>query len=158
MRIQTVNVQIVNFPDTKVAAIEHRGSPHLEHYTVHKLIEWRLENRMYPDQHRSYGVHYNDPRTTPSENYRVDFCISVERDIPSNPQGVVNKTIPRGRCAVVRHFGSRENVSAASYIYEVWFPQSGEALRDFPIFFHYVNVGPNVLDHEMITDVYLPLQ
>ena len=31
--------------------------------------------------------------------------------------------------------------------------------RDEPTFgIHYVNVGPDVRDHEMITDVYLPLK
>ena len=153
-----MNVQIVHFAETKVAIVEHRGPPHLEHETVRRLIEWRIANRMHPDRHRTYGIHYNDPRAAPPADYRADFGISVESDIPSNPQGVVNKTIPGGRCAVARRFGSRENVSAAVYLYEVWFPESGEALGDFPIFFHYVNVGPTVQDHEMITDVYPPLR
>jgi AraC family transcriptional regulator len=29
---------------------------------------------------------------------------------------------------------------------------------DFPVFFHHVNVGPNVAEYQMITDVYLPLR
>ncbi|MGA2215728.1 MAG: GyrI-like domain-containing protein [Bryobacteraceae bacterium] len=153
-----MNVQIVHFPETKVAVLEHRGPPDLEYETVRKLIEWRRANGLHPERHRSYGIHYNDPRKTPPEEYRVDFCVSVDHDVPSNPEGVLNKTIPAGRCALVRHFGSRENVSAAEYLYEVWFPASGEMLRDFPIFFHYVNVGPNVQENEMITDVYLPLR
>lgn len=62
-----------------------------------------------------------------------------------------------GRCAVIRQIGSRENVTAAKYLYESWLPESGESLREFPIFFHYVNVGPNIKEQEMITDVYLPL-
>ena len=37
-------------------------------------------------------------------------------------------------------------------------PASGEAAGDFPIFFHYVNVGPDVKEADMITDVYLPLK
>lgn len=152
-----MDVQIVDFPEIKVAVLEHHGSPALEHESVGQLITWRLENRLLPDRHRTYGVHYNDPCTTPPAEYRVDLCISVEYDVPPNPQGVINKLIPAGRCAVVRHFGLRENVSAAVYLYEVWFPDSGESLRDFPIFFHYVNVGPQVQAHEMITDVYLPL-
>ena len=156
--MQAVDVRIVYFPEIKVVCLEHRGPPHLEHDTVRRLIKWRLGSRMHPDQHRTYGIHYNDPRTTPPEDYRVDFCISVEHDIPLNRQGVMNKTIPGGRCAVVRHFGSREDVSAAFYLCDVWFPNSGEVLRDFPIFFHYVNVGPDVQDQEMITDVYLPLR
>lgn len=152
-----MDVQIVDFPAIKVAVLEHYGPPALVHESVRKLIAWRLENRLPPDRHRTYGVHYNDPRTTPPAEYRVGLCISVEHDVPFNPQGVVNKLIPAGRCAVVRHLGSRENVPAAVYLYEEWLPDSGETLRDFPIFFHYVNVGPQVQEHEMITDVYLPL-
>jgi len=121
------------------------------------FIEWRKANGLNPDRHRSYGIHYNDPRTTPPADYRVDFCVSIEDDVAPNLQGIVNKMIPGGRCAVARHLGSRENVAAAAYLYEEWLPKSGEALRDFPIFFHYVNVGPNVREDEMITDVYLPL-
>ena len=153
-----MQVQIVHFSETKVAALEHRGPPELEYATVRKLVEWRLANRLHPDRHRSYGVHYNDPRTAPPADYRVDFCISVDHDIPPNPLGVVNKSIPGGRCAMARHVGSRENVAAATWLHDVWLPGSGEVLRDFPIFFHYVNVGPAVKDHEMITDVYLPLR
>lgn len=153
-----MEVQIVNFPETKVAALEHRGPPHLEYETVRKLVEWRVANGLHPDRHRTYGVHYSDPRTTPAADYRVDFCISVEHDVAPNSQGVVTKRIPGGRCAVTRHVGSRENVSAAFYLYDVWLPASGETSGDFPIFFHYVNVGPRVQEHEMITDVYLPLR
>ncbi len=41
-----MDVQIVDFPETKVAVLEHHGSPHLEPETVRKLIEWRLANRL----------------------------------------------------------------------------------------------------------------
>ena len=74
-----MDVKIINFPETKVVVLEHHGSPQLEYETVRKLIDWRLTNRLHPDRHRSYGVHY-------------------------------------------------------------------------------VNVGPHVQEHEMITDVYLPLK
>lgn len=61
-----MDVQIVVFPETKVAAIEHFGPPSREHDTVRKLIAWKLEQRLLdPLKHRSYGVHYTDPRTTP---------------------------------------------------------------------------------------------
>jgi len=43
-------------------------------------------------------------------------------------------------------------------LFTEWLPASGETLGDFPLFFHYVNVGPDVAEHEMITDVYLPLR
>jgi AraC family transcriptional regulator len=36
-------------------------------------------------------------------------------------------------------------------------PESGEELRDFPLFFHYIKRVPETLEHEQVTDVYLPL-
>jgi AraC family transcriptional regulator len=154
-----VKVQIVVFPETQVAAIEHFGSPALEHTTVRKLIAWKLENRLLdPLKYRSYGVHYTDPRTTPSSEHHVDFCLSVDSAVGPNPAGIVGKVIPRNRCALARDVGSRHNNKAAVYLYEKWLPQSGESPGNFPIFFHYVNVGPNVPEEEMITDVYLPLR
>lgn len=59
---------------------------------------------------------------------------------------------------MARHLGRRELNTTAVWLFEVWLPASGEVLRDSPIFFHYVNVGPNVREHEMITDVYLPVR
>ena len=154
-----MDVQIVIFPETKVAAIEHLGPPALEHETVQKLISWKLENGLLdPSKYRSYGVHYTDPQTTPPHEHHVDFCLSIEEDVGPNPYGIVNKVIPGRRCARVRHLGSRKYIKSAVYLYEQWLPQSGESLGDFPIFFHYVNVGPNVREEDMITDVYLPLK
>ena len=37
-----MDVQIVVFPETKVAAVEHFGSPAFEHDTLQKLIAWPL--------------------------------------------------------------------------------------------------------------------
>ena len=153
-----MDVQIVMFPETKVAAVEHRGPPQLEHETAHRLIAWRLRNALPRDRHRSYGVHYTDPYTTAPADHRVDFCLSVDFDVPPNPEGVVTKIIPANRCALARHVGSRAHNAAAVFLHRDWLPRSGEAPGDFPIFFHYVNVGPEVQEHEMITDVYLPLR
>ena len=154
-----MDVQIVIFPETKVAAIEHFGSPASEYDTARKLIAWKLENRFLdPLKYRSYGVHYTDPRTTPPAEHHVDFCLSIEKDVGLNPYGIINKVIPSVRCAHARDVGSRSNNKAAVYLHEKWLPQSSESLGDFPMFFHYVNVGPNVREEDMITDVYLPLK
>jgi AraC family transcriptional regulator len=153
-----MSVRVVNFPETKIAVVEHRGSPETEHETVKRLIAWRKAKALAPGQHRSFGLHYNDPRTTAPADYRVDFAVEYERDIAPNPHGVIAKRIPGGRCALMQHLGPRDNITAAVYLYEVWLPQSGEVPRDCPIIFHYVNVGPSVKAHEMVTDVYLPLQ
>ena len=154
-----MHVEIVTFPETKVAVIEHRGSPALEYETVQKLIAWKLQNRLLDQtRFRSYGLHYTDPFNTPPADHRVDFCLSVEENVAPNPNGIKTTVIPALRCAYARDVGSRSNNQAAAYLYKVWLPQSGETHCGFPMIFHYVNVGPNVKTEEMITDVYLPLR
>ncbi|MFT6582682.1 MAG: AraC family transcriptional regulator [Alphaproteobacteria bacterium] len=108
--------------------------------------------------HRNFGLHYNTPLEASSATYQVDFCISVERDVAPIPYGVTDNVIPASRCAKAQHLGTRENILAAQYLLNEWLPQSGETMSEYPLIFHYVNVGPDVLERDMITDVYLPLR
>jgi len=161
MQMQAENradqVRIVEFKETKVAAFEHRGDPKSIDASIRKFIEWRQQNRLPPKLSVTFNIAYDDPDETAPHAFRFDLCAATDQDMTGHPF-MVNKLIPGGRCAVARHLGSRAHNAAAVYLYEVWLPNSGEALRDFPIFFHYVNVGPHVQEQEMITDVYLPLK
>lgn len=154
-----MKVSIVSFPETRVASITHLGPPEKEHETVRKLVAWKIE-RGFLDQatYRSYGLHYTDPRTVPPHEHRVDFCLSIEDQVEPNSAGIVETKIPGMRCALARDVGSRMNNQAARYLFDEWLPASNEEMADFPIIFHYVNVGPNVTEKEAITDVYLPLR
>lgn len=153
-----MTVQIVDFPETAVAALEHHGPAHLEHATVRKFIQWRIANGLSPDRHATYGLHYNDPAIVSFSAYRMDVCAAFDQPVEPNRTGVVNKVIAGGRYAMARHVGSREDIPAARYLRDVWLPASGETARPDPMIFHYVNVGPGVAEPEMITDVYLPLE
>ena len=153
-----MQVDIIDFPRTKVALLEHRGPEALVYQTTQRFIEWRRAAGVGPDKGRTYGLHYCDARTTLPEDYRFDICVSYEGEVAPNPQGVVSAVIPAGRCARVRYHGSRDYIPAAEALYREWLPASGEELRDYPFFFHYVNVGPDVREKDMITDLYLPLK
>ena len=66
--------------------------------------------------------------------------------------------IPGGRCAVVRHHGSLDTLAnSVWFLYRDWLPASGETLRDFPVYFRYLNFVHEVAEHELQTDIYLPL-
>ncbi|MEZ5277709.1 MAG: GyrI-like domain-containing protein [Opitutaceae bacterium] len=154
-----MNVEIVIFPETRVAAIEHQGSPALEHDTVRKLVSWKIENRLLDQaKYRTYGLHYADPRTAEPSEYRAEFCLSIDRPVGTNGYGIYEKLLPSLRCARARDIGSRLNNRAARYLFEVWLPGSRETWTGHPAIFHYVNVGPGVKEAEAITDVYLPLK
>ena len=96
-------------------------------------------------------------RTRPPEQHHVDFCVTYAGSIAPNEEGVVAKVISSSQCAVVRRLGSRRFNAAPDWLGRVWLPRSGDSLGAHPTFFHYVNVGPDVTEEEMVTDVYLPL-
>ena len=159
-RKSNMNIQVVEFDETKVAVLEHRGAPELLNDSVSQFIEWRKESDLSPvSTSKSYGVAYDDPKTTEADKFRFDICGSIKTEVPSNQQGVITKVIPGGRCALVRHLGAHEAMDEKVYhLYGEWLPSSGEELRDFPCFFHYINLFPDVAEHELITDIYLPLK
>lgn len=155
--VASMPVEIVNFPDTPVALVQHLGSTADVYEATRRLVEWRRAHRLSPGSAATYGIHH-DMRLQAESGYRVDLAVAYGQPVVPNPQGVVAGLIPSGRCARVRHQGSREHMPAVHELYAEWLPASGERLRDFPPFFHYLNVGPDVAEHEMLTDIYLPLQ
>ena len=159
-RKPVMEIEIVDFETTAVAALEHRGAPERVNDSARLFIEWRKASRLSPVKtSKTFGIAYDNPETTEPEKFRFDICGSVTAAVPVNPQGVMNKVIPAGRCAVVRHFGSHDKMGEnIYYLYREWLPESGEELRDFPLFFHYLNLMPETPEHELVTDIYLPLK
>ena len=163
-RMEKMDVKIINVAPIKVAVLEHRGEPLRVNKTVETFIEWRIASGLsdYATQ-GTYGVPYNDPHTTQGEDFRFDVCGELNTEangqVPDNPQGVIGKTLPGGRCAVVRHVGAYDRISdSVYYLYRQWLPQSGEELRDFPVYFRYLQLDEQLPEHALQTDVLLPLK
>ncbi|MES9939878.1 MAG: AraC family transcriptional regulator [Candidatus Thiodiazotropha sp. 6PLUC2] len=159
-RRKAVEVDIIDFEETRIAVLEHHGSPDRILESVQIFIAWRKESALSPiATSRTFGIPYSDPNNTPAEQFQFDICGEASADIPANAQGVTTKRIPAGRCAKVRHIGSTDRIDESIYpLYRDWLPESGEELRDFPPFFHYLKRVPDVPEHEQITDIYLPLE
>lgn len=154
-----MQVDIVQFPETKIALLVHCGPEEEEMKSVSQFIAWRRENGFTPKNSETYGIFYSDPRTTAPREYRFGIAGAVTEDIVENSFGVHNANIPGGRCAKVRQIGSPNNVEPSMrYLYQDWLPTSGEELGDFPPFVHRVSLASQVPDKDAITDVYLPLR
>ena len=159
-RSNSMNSEIVHFEETRVAVLEHRGSPETLMSSVARFIEWRRSCQDSPGAtSRTFGIVYDDPKAAKPEDFRFDICGELRRSLNANGAGIVEKVIPGGRCAVARHLGSTDAIGETVHaMYARWLPQSGEQLRDFPCFFHYIKRMPAVQEHEQVTDVYLPLR
>jgi AraC family transcriptional regulator len=151
------DVTIVTFVETTVAALEHRGAPYLINDSVRRFVRWRREVGLPPRVSKTFNVFWDNPDTTEPGHYRMDICASTTQEVSENDLGIVEKVIPGGRCAVLRHIGPDPLDASIHYLYRDWLPRSGETLRDFPLFAQRVVFPPEVPEHESVVDVFLPV-
>lgn len=153
------DVKIIDFTQTTVAALEHRGAPNKVMETVGKFIQWRKENGPSPKSSDTYNILYDDPQSVAPQDYRFDVCASIQTPIKANTYSVIEKIIPGGRCAVLRHVGTQSSLGQSiHYLYCEWIIHSDETLRDFPCFIKRVTFYPDVPEHQMVTEIYLPIK
>ncbi len=154
-----LSVKVIDFKTTRVAALEHRGDPALLATLIRKFIAWRKAEGLSPQNSATFNILYVDPLTIPPEDYRIDICVATENKIAPNEAGIIEKIIPGGRCAVLRHVGPNDNLrDSVTYLYKDWLPESGLEPRDFPLFCQRVSFFPAVPEHEAVTDIFLPLK
>ena len=153
------DVKIVDFKETRIAVMEHRGDPATIWDTVRGFIAWRKETGIVPKNSATFQLLYDDPATTPPADFRCDLCAATEREVMPNNAGIVVKRIPGGRCAVLRHVGSDDAFGdAAMFLYRDWLPKSGEEVREFPLYCQRLKFFPDVPENEAVTDLFLPLK
>lgn len=156
----TIRVDVIEIADIPLAVMEHCGAPTLLIETIGRFTQWRqsVGSMMAPDG-RSFGIVYNDPHSVLPEDFRFDVAVEINQPVSENAFGVLNKTLLGGRYAVTCHLGSRALISnTVYYLYQQWLVESGEVLRDAPVFFQYLNHFPDVTENELKTNVYLPIQ
>lgn len=152
-------VEIIDFPATAVAALMHCGDPATLGVSIQQFIAWRKQHALPPSRSATFNVFYDNPETTAPEQFRLGLCAATTQTIDPNPQGVTAQVLPAGRCARLRLIGPDELLSnAARYLYLDWLAASGEELRDFPLFAQRITLFPDVPEHEVITDLFLPLR
>ncbi len=106
-----------------------------------------------------YGIGYDDPGTTPSQELRYDACISYD-DKSVNPTGeVVVKTIEGGKHLFYLHKGSYEGLKQV-YADMVQYMIAHElTMADRPPFERYLNRDPRRTKPENLkTEIYIPLE
>lgn len=153
------DVQIVDFPSITLAILPHQGDPMRITDTIRQFIAWRKRSGLPPHVSRTFNILHNDPDTTDPADYRIDLCVATNRQLTVDDFPMIAGLIPAGRCARLRQIGGSDNLRAAvHFLYANWLPQSGEQLRDFPVFVERVSFFPDVTEHEAITDIFLPLR
>ena len=152
-------VSIVRFPETRVALLAHRGDPRRLGDSIRRFIAWRRRNALPPQRSETYNICHDDPEDCDPEAFRFDLCAATLGEILPNDEGVEAGTIPAGRCALLRLVGPDDRLDAAArFLYGTWLPQSGQELREFPLYLRRVKFFPEVAESLAITELFLPLR
>lgn len=155
-----MKVVIKEMKARRLAAFEHRGDPRKVGDSVNKLINWAKAQTLdlRPKPGEAFGFAYDDPKTTPSNEFRIDLAITVPEQVKLDGD-IVEKRLPAGRYAVAIHKGSRNNIDeTVKGLYRDWLPKSGEELGDLPCIFSYHNFEHEVAETELVTECWLLLK
>jgi AraC family transcriptional regulator len=104
------HVRIVDFPETPVAVLEHRGDPALIGDPIRRFVAWRKQAGLTPKNRATLNILHADPENTAPEDYRLDLCAATNRPITPNDRGVTSGVIPKRRCAALRVTGSADDL------------------------------------------------
>lgn len=155
-QFQPSDVEIVDFPQTRLLTLEHSGVPALVGATVQRFIAFRRAHHLHPDRSATFNLFPVDPVTTPAEGFHMLLGVATTRQIEA--EGLGSWTIPAMRAARIVQTGSPDNLGPGfDFLYGQWLPASGEEMRDHPPFVRRVSFYPDVPLHEAVTELYLPL-
>ncbi|MFC5525330.1 GyrI-like domain-containing protein [Rhodanobacter ginsengisoli] len=155
------DVTIRDVPPMPVAMIEHRGDRATLGTTIERFKAWCKAEGLSPETGRSSLMVFRSERCPANPaDYSMDLCVGTDRPIEMNDEGMKAGLIPGGRCAVLRYPGNTNNLEpAALYLYRDWLPDSGEEVRDFPIYCQRrLSLMPDVSAPEVIVELFLPLK
>ncbi len=123
------------------------------------LMPFLYGNRLTSPDMRCFGISFDDPNVTDSDKLRYEAAATVE--IEHELEGEVQrKELEGGKYATFLHKGPYENLGETyDAIFSYWLHESGEHLRDSPVFEEYLNRDPRRTKPENLrTLIYLPLQ
>lgn len=155
------DVTIREVADAPVALIEHRGDRATLGGTLERFRAWCKLAGLSPETGRStYMVFRSEREPAMPEDYSMDLCVETDRSVRAEDAPIRAGVMPGGRCAVLRYPGNANNLEpAALYLYRDWLPRSGEEAGDFPIYARRQLVPiANMLAHEVVVELYLPLK
>jgi len=155
-----MKVDIKKINKIRLAVVEHRGDPKFVAASVNKLISWARAQpiNLKPKPGEAFGFGYDDPKTTPTSDFRMDICIKIPDNLKLDGD-IIEKYIPAGRYAIAMHKGSHDTLDETIYpIYREWIPNSGEELGNFPCIFCYYNFEHEVAETELLTECWVLLK
>lgn len=157
-------VDIIDFVQTPIALMLHRGSPALLGATIRRFIEFRKQQQLPPSRNATFNLLYDDPRVTAPDEYRFALATAIPQQFERAtaiwdwPE-ISFSEIPASRCARIQHIGDDQQLGRlVDYLYQSWLEKNDEQAADYPIVLQRKVFFPDVPVHLAQTDILLMLQ
>ncbi|MGI2177715.1 AraC family transcriptional regulator [Shewanella frigidimarina] len=146
---QSYSVDIVSFDEQSLAVMEHHGDPALLPQTIARFIEWRRQFSLSPTNCRTFNLLYSSQELSAKTQYRIDIGVSLNAEtqaLVSESSQIILKSIPQGRCAMIKYSGDDIGLKAAiDYLYRDWVNANDITLRNYPLFLERLDINDNEL-------------
>ncbi len=155
-----MDVSIKDYPEKRVAVLEHHGHFGGLDKTVQQLVAWckAQAEDLRPSAGTTFGFAYNDPRHANPDEFHFDIARAIPDSVTVSGD-IKERTLPGGRYAMAMHYGALDNIGdTIDMMYKEWLPESGEEPGDFPIVFRYQNFMHEVAETELVTEVTILLK
>lgn len=151
-------VTVETVPERHCASIGHTGSYMAIDHAMGRLFTELAARRILPPQPTMIGVFFDDPDLVPEAELRSRACLPLTRSVAVEVP--LETTVLRGGLhAKLNYTGPYAGMrSAYRWFLGVWLPASGHEPDDAPIFEAYLDDPREVPQHELRTDIHLPLK
>lgn len=152
-----LQVEIVDVEALDVVALRVRGRFDDLDVAFGRLFEWAGQHALLDGDLTLVGIPRNDRRDEAEDACEFDCALGLPH-LPSVPAPFQRLTLPGGRQARLRHVGPYEGLEAATdRLLEEWWIDSGEALREAPVHYLYLDDPETVPAALLRADICLPL-
>lgn len=151
-------VRISNEAPRRVIGLPYKGAYQQINRTYAALGAELSTRGLWRQSRGMAAVYLDDPRLVPEPELRSFAAIVVGPEVAA-PAPLQAMELAGGRHAVMAFRGPYTGLSAAyDWLFGVWLPGSGEALRDAPSWEFYLNDPMDTAPEDLRTDIYLPLE
>ena len=150
------SVTVGDRPPGTLVGLRHEGPAQTIPHTFRRLAQKLSECGLAWSDLTRIGVGSGDPEQ--GEGFRY-FAGVILPDDSEASEGLERYEVPGGRYACYRLMGPYALISSTfQTLFGSWLPQSGFEPDDRPVLEVYLNHPANVMEHEIATDLLIPLR
>lgn len=154
---KTMNVEIKEMPDLRVAAVRHTGPYNQIPVAFEQLGKIAGPAGLVQPGAAMLAIYHDDPETTAQDQLRSEAGIVVPEDTRL-PNELVEEHIPAGKYACTVHVGPYEELGDtwARFMGE-WLPASGHRVGSGASFEIYRNTPMTAPKDQLVTELYISI-